>query len=301
MKKLSMACVSKDFSIKDVFKRLIKEVKPNLSTEEIQEMGVFSEEVYLEDKLRELLKDCTYLVVLDDIWDSEAWESLKRAFPQQSKSKGRVILTSRNRKVAKECIIHHLQTLNETDSWKLFVVKAFGNGNCPTITNSRELLGKEMVKKCDGLPLAITVLAGLLRGKSPQEWFTVRDRIHQQSMMREGQGKNNLEKIMSLSYNDLPYQLESITNIKLLRVLDLSKSRFQDSTMRLPDALGKLIHLRYLLLPDALAKLPSSIESLRSLQTLDFGWSTGCRWSDIAVGALSKLTQLRHLSFSWNY
>ncbi|XP_043699762.1 putative disease resistance RPP13-like protein 3 [Telopea speciosissima] len=441
------AYVSKDFSVKDVFKRLIKEVKPNLSAEELQEMGMFSE-VHLEEKLRELLKDCTYLIVLDDIWDLEAWESLNRAFPQQSKNKGRVILTSRNTKVAKESIIHQLETLNETDSWKLFVVKVFNNDDCPT---NLEESGKGMVKKCDGLPLAITVLAGLLGGKSPQEWFTVKDRIHQQLMVKEGQGKNNLEKILSLSYNDLPYelkacflyiglfpedyeiiaeelirlwvaegfircesdetiledvareylnelidrnmlqvayqddlgkvcscrihdllrefciseggeenfldyyprassstssltvtssiwksrryaihsrirrydfsnlskshlrtlllfnpdkeslqqeQLESISNIRLLRVLDLSNVDLQG--MMLPDSLGKLIHLRYFRLSDTKAKLPSSIECLRSLQNLDL-WGSKCHWSDIAIDALSKLTQLRHLLLDYKY
>ncbi|XP_042492919.1 putative disease resistance protein At1g50180 [Macadamia integrifolia] len=445
------AYISKDFSVKDVFKRLIKEIKPNLSTEELQEMGVFSEEVYLEEKLRELLKDRRYLVVLDDIWDVEAWERLNRAFPRQSKKKGRVILTSRNRKVAKESIIHQLQTLNEMDSWKLFVVNAFGDDDSNYCPKNFETLGKEMVEKCGGLPLAITVLAGLLRGKSPQEWFKVRDRIHQQLMMKEGQGKNSLEKILSLSYSDLPYhlkacylyiglfpedyvinveqlillwvaegfircerdgttleevareylnelidrnmlqvvrqddlgkvkncqihdllrefciskggeenfldyyprhscssssstmassvfnsrryaihseigrydfsnlsnshlrtllsfnpneeslqqqQLESISNIRLLRVLDLSNVDLQG--MRLPNAFGKLIHLMYLRLSDTKAKLPSSIEGLQSLQTLDLRWS-GCHWSDIAIDALSKLTQLRHLLLDHSY
>ncbi|XP_042492920.1 probable disease resistance RPP8-like protein 2 [Macadamia integrifolia] len=440
------AYVSKDFSVKDIFKRLIKELKPNLSTEELLEMGLFSE-VYLEEKLRELLKDCTYLVVLDDLWDLEAWESLNRAFPQQSKNKGRVILTSRNTKVAKESITHQLGTLNEMDSWKLFVVKAFGNDDCPP---NLEESGKEMVKKCDGLPLAIVVLAGLLGEKSPQEWFIVRDRINQQPIMKEGRGKNNLEKILSLSYNDLPYQLkacylyislfpedyeiiaeeliwlwvaegfircqrdvtiledvgreylnelidrnmlqvaykddlgkvcscrihdllrefciseggenfldhyshascsslssttassvrnsrryaihsgigrydfsnlsnshlrtlllfnlnreslqqqqlESISNIRLLRVLDLSNVDLQG--MMLPDALGKLIHLRYLRLSNTKAKVPSSIECLQSLQNLDL-WGSNCHWSDIAIGALSKMTQLRHLLLDYKY
>ncbi|XP_043692699.1 putative disease resistance RPP13-like protein 3 [Telopea speciosissima] len=453
------AYVSQDYGVKDVFKRLIKEVKPNLSTEELQEMEMFSE-VYLEEKLRELLKDRTYLVVLDDIWDLEAWESLNRAFPDANK-KGRVILATRNKKVAKESVvIHQLQTLNQTESWELFIAKAFGNDGCPA---NLEESGKEMVQKCDGLPLAITILAGLLRGKSPQEWFTVRDRIVQQQLMMKVEGKTNIEKIMSLSYNALPYQLkacylyiglfpedyeieaevlirlwiaegfircerddtlledvasayldelidrnmlqvarkddlgnvcscrihdllrefyiskgrgenfldyyarsascpssssssnttmassssvcisrryaihsgigrydfsnnlsnshlrtlllfnrnrgeslqqqqlESISNIRLLRVLDLSNVDLSSSMNRLPDAFGKLIRLRYLRLCYTHAKLPSSIERLQSLQTLDLGWSPTSHWSDIAIGALSKLTQLRHLFLSVSY
>ena len=45
-------------------------------------------------KLHKFLKDKRYLVVLDDLWKKEDWDSLKVAFP--SGKGGKVMLTTRN-------------------------------------------------------------------------------------------------------------------------------------------------------------------------------------------------------------
>ncbi|KAL0689567.1 hypothetical protein Bca4012_089245 [Brassica carinata] len=64
-------------------------------------------------------------------------------------------------------------------------------------------IGKEMVQKCDGLPLAIVVLAGLLSKKRPNEWhevcasvwrFLKDDSIH-------------ISTIFDLSFNELHHEL----------------------------------------------------------------------------------------------
>ncbi|XP_049365105.1 disease resistance protein RPP13-like [Solanum verrucosum] len=53
----------------------------------------------LENHLRNLLKERKYLVVVDDLWHQEAWESLKRALPDNNNG-SRVILTTRKENVA---------------------------------------------------------------------------------------------------------------------------------------------------------------------------------------------------------
>ncbi|KAL8160400.1 LOW QUALITY PROTEIN: hypothetical protein V2J09_001937 [Rumex salicifolius] len=77
-------------------------------------------------------------------------------------------------------------------------------------TNGDEVkkLGEEMVKSCNGVPLAIVVLGGILRKKETYEgWRLVSENIS--SYLRRGNdhGKSYMEVLM-LSYTDLPYHLK---------------------------------------------------------------------------------------------
>ncbi|KAK4478620.1 hypothetical protein RD792_014109 [Penstemon davidsonii] len=70
-------------------------------------------------------------------------------------------------------------------------------------------LGKEMVKQCGGLPIAITVLGGILMTKSTlEEWEAVHQSFN--SHLRErGIGENGrVYELLALSYHDLPYQMK---------------------------------------------------------------------------------------------
>ena len=69
-----------------------------------------------------------------------------------------------------------------------------------------------MVKKCGGLPLAISVLGGILKGKSSlRDWGMVNKDIN--SYLRMGKGIEEdhgaVTQVLGLSYNDLPYRLKS--------------------------------------------------------------------------------------------
>ncbi|KAG8479464.1 hypothetical protein CXB51_029832 [Gossypium anomalum] len=69
------------------------------------------------------------LVILDDIWSVEAWDSLKAAFPMAGDMRSKILLTSRNKEVASHAdrkgYLLELKCLNEEDSWNLFQKKAF--------------------------------------------------------------------------------------------------------------------------------------------------------------------------------
>ena len=69
-----------------------------------------------------------------------------------------------------------------------------------------EKFGKEMIGYCGGLPLAITVLGGLLAAKQTQEeWEDVlrhiKSYLHVEQNLR-------VNKVLALSYNDLPCHLK---------------------------------------------------------------------------------------------
>lgn len=106
--------------------------------------------------------------MIDDVWTVAAWAAIRSKLPQ-STCGSRIIMTTRIDSVAKECggasvskdHIYHMKRLSLEDSEKLFVRRAFG----PTNTSCPEELKDAMnniLKKCDGLPLAIVSIGSLL-------------------------------------------------------------------------------------------------------------------------------------------
>ncbi|KAL1150505.1 hypothetical protein V6Z11_A10G265300, partial [Gossypium hirsutum] len=121
-------------------------------------------------RLFDALKEKRYLVVLDDIWRSEDWDILKLAFPRGRKG-SKILFTTRNRNVAlyvDPCNTPmELSFLTDDESWNLLCRNAFPLNETDSYIYSEELekLGREMVRKCEGLPLAIVVLGKLLARK----------------------------------------------------------------------------------------------------------------------------------------
>ncbi|KAH0678475.1 hypothetical protein KY284_019560 [Solanum tuberosum] len=163
-------------------------------------------EIDLENHLRKLLTECKYLVVVDDVWQKEAWESLKRAFPD-SKNGSRVIITTRKEDVAERAddrgFVHKLRFLSQEESWDLFCKKLL---DVRAMVPEMQSLAKDMVEKCRGLPLAIVVLSGLLSHKKGlNEWQKVKD--HLWKNIKEDKSIE-ISNILSLSYNDLSTALK---------------------------------------------------------------------------------------------
>ncbi|PHU25985.1 hypothetical protein BC332_04317 [Capsicum chinense] len=131
----------------------------------------------------------------------------QRSFPDNDKS-SRLLLTSRRMEVALHADAHttpyKLEVLSEEESWELFLKKAFSeNRECP-----QDLVdvGKAILQKCDGLPLAITVMGGLLAGKKKRksEWQRVQRNLSSYLVKTHG-----VSTILALSYRDLPPHLKS--------------------------------------------------------------------------------------------
>ncbi|KAL9681757.1 hypothetical protein QQ045_013545 [Rhodiola kirilowii] len=96
--------------------------------------------------------------------------------------------------------------LVEDESWELFCKKAFPDDNEMICPPDLELLGKEMVTKCSGLPLAIITLGGLLSTKSQVlgEWEMVRDNLWKELK----KDSVHINAVLLLSYKDLPQNLK---------------------------------------------------------------------------------------------
>ncbi|XP_073122714.1 putative late blight resistance protein homolog R1A-3 [Henckelia pumila] len=158
----------------------------------------------LKDMLYKSLKGMKYLIVLDDMWDKQVWDDIKMIFPDD-KCGSRIVLTSRLVDVATHAspsTPHHLNCLDEDESWELLCSKI------PVEELSPELLsiGKEIVLKCQGLPLAIVVVGGLLSKmkQTLEVWKDFAQRVSS-TVMKES---NNCENILALSYNLLPEHLK---------------------------------------------------------------------------------------------
>lgn len=157
----------------DLLKNIIKSIKGR--TKETLDLLERMTESDLEIYLRDLLKERKYLLVVDDVWQREACESLRRAFPD-SKNGSRVIITTRKEDVAKRAddngFVHKLRFLSQEESWDLFRRKLL---DVLAMVPTMEILARDMVDKCGGLPLAIVVLSGLLSHKTGiQEWQKVK-------------------------------------------------------------------------------------------------------------------------------
>jgi len=70
-------------------------------------------------------------------------------------------------------------------------------------------LSLDIVRKCEGLPLAIVAIGGLLsmKEKVPSEWQKLYDGLS--SELESNPHLTSITKILSLSYHNLPYYLKS--------------------------------------------------------------------------------------------
>ncbi|XP_015073747.1 disease resistance protein RPP13-like [Solanum pennellii] len=202
--KRAWICVSQEYNTTDLLKTIIKSIQGRTKGT-LELLGTMTEGD-LEFHLRDLLKECKYLVVVDDVWQREAWESLKRAFPD-GKNGSRVIITTRKEDVAERAddrgFVHKLRFLSQQESWDLFLRKLL---DIRAMVPEMESLAKDMVEKCRGLPLAVVVLSGLLSHKKGlNEWQKVKD--HLWKNIKEDKSIE-ISNILSLSYNDLSTALK---------------------------------------------------------------------------------------------
>ncbi|KAM0909984.1 hypothetical protein ACQ4PT_014472 [Festuca glaucescens] len=164
----------------------------------------------LIDSLRKHLQDEKYLVVIDDVWNEEAWKIIRLALMNNDKG-SRIITTTRNTVVA-SCsssqgdYIYGMEPLSTVDSKRLFFNRVFGSEDLcyPHLKK----VSDGILKKCAGLPLAIITLSGLLADQNAEgEWNRVLAAIG--SALEKDPHAENMTKILSFSYFDLPHHLRS--------------------------------------------------------------------------------------------
>ncbi|WOH09407.1 hypothetical protein DCAR_0728864 [Daucus carota subsp. sativus] len=156
----------------------------------------------LTNELQKSLKGKRFLLVLDDVWNEESvkWDNLRNSLLEIGGDKGSCILvTTRKQEVIdamRTSVFYWLGKLSEDESYELFKKIAYSDGGVLE-TEALATLGRSMVKRCGGLPLAIKALAGLLYSKrSEQEWLEIQS-------SETWQSKSVLPSL-KLSYDNLP-------------------------------------------------------------------------------------------------
>ncbi|CAN6372607.1 unnamed protein product [Urochloa humidicola] len=176
-------------------------------------MGVVED---LTKEVAKILETMSCLIVLDDLSSTTEWDILIPKLPQMKTS--RVIVTTREENIAKHCTgsgkhgtVHNLKVLEPEDALHLFNKKVFGEAKDLVDHTNPELIkeGKQILKKCGGLPLAIVVIGGYLasRPKTGVEWRKLNDNISAELEMNPELGM--IRTVLQKSYDGLPYELKS--------------------------------------------------------------------------------------------
>ncbi|PON33209.1 NB-ARC domain, LRR domain containing protein [Parasponia andersonii] len=149
------------------------------------------------------------LIVMDNVWelDLEWWDKVCSVVRRSGGRDGitnrssSIIITTRNEEVATnlgvdDLRIHKPKTLSERDSWDLFSRYAFSSSG--ELSSSIKDLGRQVVRKCGGLPLAIKTIGALLETKigSPSQWKQILDSFHVTT-------SNSVLPSLELSYDEL--------------------------------------------------------------------------------------------------
>ncbi|MED6160626.1 hypothetical protein PIB30_053167 [Stylosanthes scabra] len=158
-------CVSENFDVVETTKNVIKEITSGFCS-----LDGFN---LLQHDLKEKLSEKKFFVVLDDIWsnDGDKWKSFITPF-QDGRKGSTVLLTTRKENVGpivQNYNSYFLNGLSDDYCWSIFA----DNSSFPESNGSSELegIGRMIVKKCDGLPLAAETLGLLLRSKHDvEEW-----------------------------------------------------------------------------------------------------------------------------------
>nr|XP_027116642.1 probable disease resistance RPP8-like protein 2 isoform X2 [Coffea arabica] len=210
------ATVGKDFRTR----RILEDLLLQHVCRARDDMAPFSD-LDLAQKLYEFLQSKRFLIVLDDVWSADAWECLRIALPSREPTASRVLLTTRDDGVADKIasssaddkgFVHRMRFLNPDEGWELLRKTAIRGHSSSDPKVDAELLdiAKDIVERCQGLPLAIRVMAGLLASNpTPHQWKAVhRSIVSYQTIDQGSQVSAKVNRTLALSYHFLPEYLK---------------------------------------------------------------------------------------------
>lgn len=162
----------------------------------------------LQEELCKSLKGKRFLLVLDDVWNENPQRWGRFCISLNSSERGsKIIVTTQNANVGYAMGAlppYHLTRLSDEDCWNLFRNCAFVNGSSSGYPKLEEI-GKEIVKKLKGLPLAARALGSLLYAKTDEEDWKA---ILRSKIWEVPSDKNDILPALRLSYKHLTPHLK---------------------------------------------------------------------------------------------
>uniref|UniRef100_I1R213 Uncharacterized protein n=1 Tax=Oryza glaberrima TaxID=4538 RepID=I1R213_ORYGL len=191
-------CVSQDYSPASILGQLLRTIDVQYKQEE--SVGE------LQSKIESAIKDKSYFLVLDDVWQSDVWTNLLRT-PLYAATSGIILITTRKDTVAREIGVeepHRVDLMSPAVGWEL-LWKSINIEDDKEVQNLRDI-GIEIVQKCGGLPLAIKVIAKVLasKDKTENEW----KKILANNVWSMAKLPKEITGALYLSYDDLPQHLK---------------------------------------------------------------------------------------------
>jgi len=194
-------CVGGNFDLKDIVTKILmwatNKEPQNLQLDQLQK------------QLHSQINGKKYLLVMDDVWDYEVekWHKLSSLL-KVGKEGSKIMVTTGLMEVAEIVATipnpHALKGLSEEESFALFSKIAFASGQ-----EHKDLeaiyIGREIVKKCANVPLAIRSLGSLLRGEDKRTWLNLKDK----SLAEISENENHIMAMLKVSYHHLSSPLKN--------------------------------------------------------------------------------------------
>ncbi|XP_027178167.1 putative late blight resistance protein homolog R1B-16 [Coffea eugenioides] len=191
-------CVSQMYSRHSLLVQLLR----SISSESLDKY-LKKDENDLAENLRRVLLRRRYLLVLDDLWDVEAWNLLEKSLANDANG-SKILFTSRFQNLSSQfkpdSNPYHLRPLTDEESWTLLQKKLFDKEGCPPTLSE---VGFQIAKTCRGLPLTIVLVAGILATTAQDGWEEVAKCLRSIVL-----NNKDCKKALELSYSYLPDYLK---------------------------------------------------------------------------------------------
>ncbi|GKV02262.1 hypothetical protein SLEP1_g14719 [Rubroshorea leprosula] len=202
---VAWVCVSDDFDEQKILNGMLEHIDPSAG-------GINNMNVLLK-QLEEKIEKKTFLLVLDDVWEdnSNTWATFSDLLSKFVKTSGNSIaVTTRKEGVASSIAKylplrrHHLKKLSDDDCWLIIKGKVFGSTEASIPDQQLEAIGREIAKKCRGLPLIANVLGGTMCNvKGVAGWLSIKNKI-----VWNLEDFDQIKFVLKVSFDHLPSHLK---------------------------------------------------------------------------------------------
>ena len=165
--------VSKNFNVE----KILIEILRSLGEDSI---CLKEESKILQQELQKKLWRKKYLLILDDVWnvDKDEWNILSSYLSGiNSKIGNSIVVTTHSDNVAQIMQTHpqhDLEKLSNDECWSIFEKRAFANKRIPTL--DLNAIGRDIVKKCGGVPWIARILGGTMYCQdNKSKWLSIQN------------------------------------------------------------------------------------------------------------------------------